>query len=66
MGRPAITSFIVREVHSVLKLGLDGGVLQFKPLIALRTYDWPVIKKGRGQTHLISIKGRNSPIVLYW
>jgi hypothetical protein len=66
MGRPAITSFIVREEHSVLKFGMKGGVYQLKPLTALLTYDWPVIKKGSGQTHLISIKGRNFPIVLYW
>jgi len=27
MGRPAITSFIVREEHSVLKFGMGGGGL---------------------------------------
>jgi len=27
MGRPAITSFIVREEHSVLKFGMGGGRL---------------------------------------
>jgi hypothetical protein len=27
MGRLAITSFIVREEHSVLKFGLGGGIL---------------------------------------
>jgi len=26
MGRPAITSFIVREEHSVLKFGMGEGV----------------------------------------
>jgi len=26
MGRPAITSFIFREVHSALKFGMGGGV----------------------------------------
>jgi len=26
MGRPAITSFIVMEEHSVLKFGMGGGV----------------------------------------
>jgi hypothetical protein len=66
MGRPAITGFIVREEHSVLKFGTNGEVKQFKPLIAVRTYDWPVIKKGRVLTHLIFIKERNFRIVLYW
>jgi hypothetical protein len=65
MGCLAITSFIVREEHSVLKFGMGGEVKQFKPLTAVST-DWPVIKKGTVLTHLISIKGRNSPIVLYW
>jgi len=27
MGRPAITSFIVREEHSVLKFGMGGGIM---------------------------------------
>jgi hypothetical protein len=27
MGRPAITSFIVREGHSVLKFGMGGGFM---------------------------------------
>jgi hypothetical protein len=35
MGRPAITSFVVREEHSVLKFGMGGGVQQFKPLIVI-------------------------------
>jgi hypothetical protein len=35
MVRPAITSFIVREEHSVLKSGMGGGVYQFKPLIVI-------------------------------
>jgi hypothetical protein len=34
MGRLAITSFIVREEHSVLEFGMGGEVKQFKPLIA--------------------------------
>jgi hypothetical protein len=37
MGRPAVTSFIVREEHSVLKFGMGGGVQQLKSLIALHT-----------------------------
>jgi len=35
MGRPAITGFIVREEHSVLKFGMGRGVEQLKPLIAV-------------------------------
>jgi hypothetical protein len=27
MCRPVITSFIVREEHSVLKFGLSGGIM---------------------------------------
>jgi hypothetical protein len=28
MGRPAITSFTVREEHSVLKFGMGGGIMK--------------------------------------
>jgi hypothetical protein len=35
MGRPAFTSFIVREEHSVLKFGMGRGVYQFRPLILI-------------------------------
>jgi hypothetical protein len=27
MGRPAVTSFIVREEHSVLKFGMGGDIM---------------------------------------
>jgi hypothetical protein len=35
MGRQVITSFIVREEHSVLKFGMGGGIYQFKPIILI-------------------------------
>jgi len=35
MGCLAITSFIVKEGHSVLKFGMGRGVWQLKPLIAV-------------------------------
>jgi hypothetical protein len=35
MGRLALTSFIVKEEHSVLKFGMGGWVYQLKPLILI-------------------------------
>jgi hypothetical protein len=33
MGRLAVTSFIVREEHSVLKFGMGGGINEYEQFI---------------------------------